>query len=123
LSAGRGGGVTVVGVGEENCAGRGDDAQDGRRQGGRQRRSPGGRRRGGEAPEAGEDVAEEEDGMAEAEPRRPGQVREEAAAFWGLTVADQRRGGGVSGFGRPAAAENLMGQRTGGAAEGGSRGG
>jgi hypothetical protein len=87
------------------------------------RRGGGGRRCGGGAPEAGEDGAEEEDGAAAGEPRRPGwpgQVGEEAAhvprvdgggpAAW--------RGARVSAdFGRPAAEENPVGQRTEGAAE------
>jgi hypothetical protein len=78
-------------------------------------------------------------------PGRPGQVGEEAArvpgadggrpAAWrgarasgdfGRPVADRQRGGGArasADFERLAVVENPMGQRTGGAAEGGGRGG
>jgi hypothetical protein len=62
----------------------------------------------------------EEDGAAAAEPQRLGQVGEEAAR---VPVADGGgsvawRGVRVSAdFGRPAAAKNPVGQRTGGAAE------
>jgi hypothetical protein len=102
-------GGTTGGVGEDNCAGRGDDAQDGRRQGGRWRspRSRGGQRGGGKAPEVGA-------GRGGSRPRSGGRR-------W--------RTGGVAGarasadFGRLAAVENPVGQRTGGAAEGGGRGG
>jgi hypothetical protein len=123
LVSGRGGGRrgTTGGVGEDNCAGRGDDAQDGRRQGG------------------------EEDDAAAAEPRRSGrttwrrrrtarqrrrrsprgwggrrQVGKEAARVPGADGGGPAawRGERVSAyFGRPAAAKNPVGQRTGGAAE------
>jgi hypothetical protein len=91
-SVSTGGGGTTGDVGEDNCAGRGDDAQNGRRQG------------------------EEEDGMAAAEPRTPGRTtrRRRTArrrwrpggrggrgrlgrkppAFRGPTAADRRHGGG-----------------------------
>jgi hypothetical protein len=131
----RGGGGrcgTTGGVGEDNYAGGGGNAQDGRRQGGRRRWSPGrggGRHGGSRAPEAGEDGAEEQDDTVAAESRRPGrpvQVGEEVArvpradgggpaTWWGARAS--------ADFGRPAAAENPVGERTGGAAEGGSRGG
>jgi hypothetical protein len=104
-------GGTTGGVGEDNCAGRGDDAQDGRRQGVEEDVAAAvepqrpGRRRGG------------------AEPRRlwrPGQVGEEAARVPGADGGGSAawRGARVSAdFGRPPAAENPVGQRTGGAAE------
>jgi hypothetical protein len=83
-------------------------------------RRGGGRHSGGGAPEAGEDGAKEEDGAAAAEPRRPGQVREEVARVPGADGGGPAawRGERVSAdFGRPAAAENPVGQRTGAAAE------
>jgi hypothetical protein len=67
--------------------------------------------------------------VAAAEPQRPGRagkVGEEAARVPGADNGGPTawRGARVSAdFGRPAAAENPVGQRTGGAAEGGSRGG
>jgi hypothetical protein len=64
-------------------------------------------RSGGGAPEAGDYSTEEEDGE-EADDGGPTAWREARAS------AD---------FGRSAAAENPVGQRTGGAAEGGGRGG
>jgi hypothetical protein len=75
------------------------------------------------APEVGED------GAAVAEPRRPGRpglVGEEAARVPGADSGGPAawRGARASvDFRRPAAAENPVGQRTGGAAEGGGRGG
>jgi hypothetical protein len=99
---------TTGSVREDNCAGRGEDGQDGRWQGERRRRSPrgrGGRRGGGGrsggdgAPEAWEDGTEEKDGAAVAEPQRPGRpgpVREEAARIPG---ADDGVAGG-EGVGR-----------------------
>jgi hypothetical protein len=107
-----GGGDTTDGVGEDNCAG--TRRRCSRRRGGE------GRRGGGRAPEAGED------GATAAEPRRLGQVGEKAThvpgADGGRPVA-WRRARASAEFGRPAAAENPVGQRTGGAAEGGGRGG
>jgi hypothetical protein len=106
---------TTGGIGEDNCAGRGDNAQDGRRQGGRWRWSPGGwggRRGGGRAPEAGEDGAGEEDGTAAAEPQRPGQVGEEAACVPGADggrPAVWRGARASADFGRPVAVENPVG--------------
>jgi hypothetical protein len=82
-------------------AGRGDDAQDG------QAARHAVRSGGGGASEDGEDGAEEEDGE-EADGGAP-------AAWRGARAS--------ADFGRPAAAENLVGQRTGSAAEGGGRGG
>jgi hypothetical protein len=131
------GGCSPTGVGEDNCIVRGDDAQDGQWQGTRRRRwSPGGRggrrrvggrRGGGRAPEAGEDGAEEEDGAAAAEPQEAGAGRGGSRA----RVPGADSGGPVAwqgaralvDFGCPAAAENPVGQRTGGAAEGCGRGG
>jgi hypothetical protein len=61
--------------------------------------------------------------------RRPGQVGEEAALFPGGDDGEPAAGGeGVGGsvavdFGRPPAAENPVGQRMGGAVEGGGQGG
>jgi hypothetical protein len=85
---------------------------------------------GGGAPEAGEDGVEEEDGTAAAaEPRRlgrPGQVGEEAARVPGANGGGPAAWQGArasADFGRPAAAKNPMGQRMGGTAEGGGRGG
>jgi hypothetical protein len=107
--SGGGGGGTTGGVGEDKCAGRGDDAQDGRRQGREED--------GAAAAEAGENST------AAAEPLRPGRTRqlgEEAAHVPGADGGRPAvwRGARVSAdFGRPAAAENPVGQRTGGAAE------
>jgi hypothetical protein len=81
-------------------AGRGDNAQDGRA-------ARHAARSGGRALEAGEDGAEEEDGD-EADGGRP-------AAWRGARAS--------ADFGRPAVAENPVGQRTGGVAESGGRGG
>jgi hypothetical protein len=66
---------------------------------------------------------------AAAEPRRqgrPGQVEEEAAHVPGADGGGPMAWRGVrasADSGRPAAVENPVGQRTGGAAEGGGRGG
>jgi hypothetical protein len=105
------GGGTTGGVGEDNCAGRGDDAKDGRRQG------------------------REEDGAAAAEPRRLGRTARwrrspgghgghgrsgrKPPAFRGLTVADRRCGGGegVGGFREAAGGGESRGADDGGAAE------
>jgi hypothetical protein len=80
----------------------------------------------GGAPEAREDGAEEEDGAAAAEPQRPGQIGEEAARVPGADgdrQATWREARASADFGRPAVAENPVGQRTGSTAEGGGRGG
>jgi hypothetical protein len=96
---------------------------------------PGGKARdgGGGAPEAGEDGAEEEDGE-EADERSMG-IRSLPEAGAGRGGSRSRWGADDGGpaawwgarasadFGRPVAAENHVGQRTGGAAEGGDRGG
>jgi hypothetical protein len=85
----------------------------------RRRRSPGGwggRRGGGGRRGSGGTPEAREDGAAAAEPRRPGRVGEEAAripgadgggpmVWWGARVS--------ADFGRPAAEENPVGQRTG----------
>jgi hypothetical protein len=101
----------------------GDDAQDIRAA---RRAARGG---GGGAPEAGEDGAEDDDGE-EADVRRWGSGSPGARggsgrkppAFRGPTVV-WRGARALADFWRPAAAENPMGQRTGGAAEGGGQGG
>jgi hypothetical protein len=89
---------------------------------------------GGGAPEAGEDGVEEEEDGEEADAMSMG-IREPREAGAGQGGSRPRSGGrrpwtgGVAGvrastdFGRPATAENPVGQRTGGAAEGGGRGG
>jgi hypothetical protein len=91
------------------------------------RRSPGGwggRREGGWGGGRREEYGDQE-------PRRPGQVGEEAARVPGADGGGPAAWRGVrasagrwtTDFGRPPAAENPVGQRTGGTAEGGSRGG
>jgi hypothetical protein len=72
-------------------------------------RTAGGKARNGDggAPEAGEDGTEDDDGE-EADGGGP-------AAWQGVRAS--------ADFGRPAAVENPVGQRTGGAAEGGGWGG
>jgi hypothetical protein len=97
---------------------------------GRRRRrpgGPGGKARGGGALEAGEESAEQEDGeeadtrsMGIKSPGGWGGSGSKPPAFLGPTTVDRRRGGGVralagrwtADFGRPAAAENPVGQRT-----------
>jgi hypothetical protein len=77
----------------------------------------------GRAPEAGEDDVEEEDGVEDGAEE---EVAEEAACVPGADgggPAAWRGARASADFRRPAAAENPVGQRTGGATEGNGRGG
>jgi hypothetical protein len=117
----RGGRRAPTGVGEDNCeaplpAGQGDDAQDGQAA----RRAALG---GVGTPEAGEDGAKEQDGEEDNAEEEAGEEGAPVLGADGGGPTSWRGARASADFKRPAAAENPVGQRTGGATEGGSWGG